>query len=306
MSLAMIGEISALASAFVWALALVLFKLSGERVPPMALNLFKNTIALVLLAVTLAFIPGGYAYLAGADRGELAIMLLSGVLGIAIADTLVFWALNLCGVGILSIVDCTYTPFIMLFAWLIVGEEITAMRLIGAGLIVLAVLLASRHPPPPDRTRRQIVAGVLLGVAAMATMAAGINYAKLAMDFNRFPLIEATLVRMIGGWAALALLAAASPQRGRYLALFRPSPIWKASASASVLGGYLSMVLWMAGFKYADASVAAVINQTTVFFSMALATLLLGEPFGWRRGLSMGLAFAGVLIATEVIALPVP
>ncbi|MCH7994212.1 MAG: EamA family transporter, partial [Planctomycetes bacterium] len=53
------GEICALAAAITWATALVLFKRSGERVPPLPLNLFKNVTALILLVVTLAVMGEG-------------------------------------------------------------------------------------------------------------------------------------------------------------------------------------------------------------------------------------------------------
>lgn len=298
MSWQFIGEGCALGSAFVWALAVVLFKRSGEQVTPLALNLFKNTIAVVLLAVTLALMPGGCGGLLRANPAELAIMVLSGVLGIAIADTLIFRALNLCGVGILSIVDCAYAPLVIAAAVLIVGEPLTAGRIVGAGLIVLAVLLVSRHPPPPDRTPRQIVQGVLIGLGGLATMAVGITFAKLALEYNDFPLIEATLVRMLAGTLFLAALAAASPRRATYFGVFRPARVWRFSVPGAVLGGYLSLILWMAGFKWADASIAAVLNQTTVFFSLALATLLLGEHFGRRKAAATALAVSGVLLAT--------
>ena len=44
---------------------------------------------------------------------------------------------------------------------------------------------------------------------------------------------------------------------------------------ASVIGNYLSMFLWILGFKYALASRAAILNQTHTIFLLILATLLL-------------------------------
>ena len=49
----LLGQTCALLAAITWASALVLFKLSGERVAPIGLNLFKNTVALILLGATL-------------------------------------------------------------------------------------------------------------------------------------------------------------------------------------------------------------------------------------------------------------
>ena len=45
------GEAMALLSAIVWALAVILFKKSGEVVHPVGLNLSKNALAAVLLSI---------------------------------------------------------------------------------------------------------------------------------------------------------------------------------------------------------------------------------------------------------------
>ena len=39
--------------------------------------------------------------------------------------------------------------------------------------------------------------------------------------------------------------------------LHRPSAVWRTLVPASVLGSYVSMLLWIGGFKWADASVAS-------------------------------------------------
>ncbi|MHC4093811.1 MAG: EamA family transporter, partial [Planctomycetota bacterium] len=107
----LLGQACALMAAIIWAFALVMFKRSGERVPPLALNLFKNTIGILLLVVTLAVMGEGLGTVWRWRNDEVYILLLSGVIGIAVADTVFFHSLNLIGVGVISIVDCTYSPF---------------------------------------------------------------------------------------------------------------------------------------------------------------------------------------------------
>jgi drug/metabolite transporter (DMT)-like permease len=285
-------------AALTWAFALVLFKRTGERVSPLALNLFKNAVALVLLAATLLVLPGGIEAAWHFSYGDVAILLLSGLLGIAIADTLLFHALNVIGVGILSIVDCLYSPLIILFSFLMLSEELTVFTLLGTGLILTAVLISSRHTPPRDRTRGQIAWGVLLAASSMALMAFGIVIAKPVLDLNDFPLIWGTTLRLLIGTFALAMFAVASPSRKQFLSVFRPSSVWKISLPASFLGAYLAMIFWVAGFKWADASIAGVLNQTTVVFAIILATLFLKERFTRRKLAAVLLAACGGTIVT--------
>jgi drug/metabolite transporter (DMT)-like permease len=109
------GEMCALGAALAWALAVMCFKRSGERISPVALNLFKNAVAIVLLAVTLvvtaAYARGdgtrGLDVLLTASMADVLTLAVSGIIGISIADTLFFRGLNLCGVGLVSVVDCT-------------------------------------------------------------------------------------------------------------------------------------------------------------------------------------------------------
>lgn len=66
----------------------------------------------------------------------------------------------------------------------------------------------------------------------------------------------------------------------------------------SFLGAYLSMVIWMGGMKYTQASIASALNQTSNVFIFILAALLLKEPVNLIRMIAIILAFAGVVIVT--------
>ena len=52
----------------------------------------------------------------------------------------------------------------------------------------------------------------------------------------------------------------------------------------------------MGGFKYTHASVAAILNQTSVIFALILATLILKEEFTWRKVVAATLALSGVVM----------
>jgi drug/metabolite transporter (DMT)-like permease len=291
-----IGTICALSAALVWAFAMILFKLSGENVPPLALNLFKNTIAMILLAATLAAIGQGFDEISAFPASDIWILILSGLIGITLADTIFFYSLNLCGVGITSLVDCLYSPFIILFSFLLLAEELTGLQYFGAGLILLAVAITSGNEPPRGRTRGQLLAGIGLGVLNMALMGYGIVLAKPVLE--HFPIVWATAIRMAAGTVALALIILALPGRRALFAVFKPSRSWKVSIPGSVLGAYLACVLWIGGFKFSDASVASILNQSSSIFALVLAALLLKEKFTLRKLYAVIIAMGGILLVT--------
>ncbi len=295
MSTDLLGQLSALGAALTWAMAVVLFKRSGEHLPPVPLNLFKNLVGLVLLGATMAVTGGALEPFATVSRADLWILTVSGFLGIALADTLLFYGLNLVGVGRVAVVECTYSPFAILFSAMLLGERPAAAHYIGGTLILLGILvLASRRAT--DITELRLGQGLAAAVGAMGLMAFGIVLAKPVLE--RVPLVWATSVRLLVGTAALAALWALGPRRRELGLLLRPSAFWRTSLPASVLGSYVALLLWTAGFKYTLASVAALLNQTSLIFAMIFAALFLGEPFTRQKLLAAFLAALGVLVVT--------
>jgi len=295
----MLGKACALGTAILWGLAVVLFKMTGERTPPLSLNLYKNAVGIVLLFATLAImiaIDPTEGRVLQEHPGDLCILALSGVIGIAIADTIFFYALNLIGVGLISIVDCAYSPFVILFAAALLCEQLALPHYVGAGLIVVGVFVASRHKLPVGRTRGQIVFGMSLAVVAVSMMAFGIVIAKPIIE--GMSLVWATTVRMVGGTVFLALFALLGRNWRTHWHIFKPTPHWRIALPASVLGTYICMILWVAGFKYTNASVAGVLNQTSVVFAAVFAVFLIREEFGPRKIAALSLSLTGVIIVT--------
>jgi drug/metabolite transporter (DMT)-like permease len=286
-----IGELCSLGAAVVWSTSIVLFKRS-ESVPPMAMNLFKNVAAAALLALTMPL--AGVGFDPARSVGQWAVLALSGVLGIAIADTLVFMALRRLGAGVLAVVDCVYAPTVVLLGVVWLGERLSWGFAAGAVLVVAGVVCATaeRAKPLPGETGGRL-GGVLMGVTGIAAMGIGVMLAKPILE--RGHLVEVTLVRMLAGVAGQALWIAVLPSARGALAVLRPSPVWRTLLPASFLGSYVAMLFWLGGFKWTTASRAAVLNQMSTVFTIVFARVFLAEPLSRLRAAGAVVAMAGAL-----------
>ena len=289
-----LGEILALASGLVWAIAVILFRISGRRVHPIGLNLAKCLLALVIIIPTLAVL--GEPLAPAVPISTVGLLLLSGVLGIAVSDTLFFYALNRLGASLTAIVDCFYTPFVIGLSFLLLGERLTPIQLVGAALVVSAVLTLSKEGKIEKLDRRDLAAGILYGMLAMFFVALGIVMVKPVL--GSVSVFWATFVRIAGGAVALAVLVPFLKNRRAILAPLLERRNLKALVPAAFFGSYLSLILWMGGMKYAKASVAAVLNQLNTIFIVIIAAIFLKERLtGWKV-LAVVLAFVGAYLAS--------
>ncbi|MFH1144723.1 MAG: DMT family transporter [Candidatus Eisenbacteria bacterium] len=290
------GEIYALLCTVVWSFAVILIQRATESVRPLALNLFRSSVSVPLLLLTMAVT--GAPLVRDVPWTDYAILIASGILGIAVADTLFHMALNLAGAGVNAIVSTAYSPLVVLMAFLMIGERLSTVDFIGMLLILGSLLIVGTLQPPGRRTRKHLLRGIVVGVIEMVFLAFSIVLAKPVL--NHSPVLWATTVRQMGALAALVLIVLVSRQRREALAMYRPSRSWRFMVPGAALGSYLALVLWIAGMKYTQASIAAILNQTSTIMILILAVIFLGEPFTRRKLIAAALATGGVLLITLV------
>ncbi|UCE27223.1 MAG: DMT family transporter [Candidatus Coatesbacteria bacterium] len=289
-----IGETFALASALVWALAVICFKKSGETTHPLALNLFKDVLSLILFVPTLYFF--GETLFIPASPGEYAVLLVSGVLGIAIGDTLFLKCLNVLGAGLTAIVTFLYTPFTIGLSILFLRDVLTFYQVIGAALIAFAVLVASLKPGTTGLTKKALLYGLGIGLLAIVSSAAGLVMIKNLLD--RSPLIWVVEIRLVGGVIALLAFLPFMRNRRAVISSMFSKQGFKYTLLGSLSGAYLGMVFWLAGMKYSLVSIATALSQTSNLMVFAFAALLLKEPITSRRLAGILMAVAGALLIT--------
>lgn len=261
---------------------------------PLALNAFKTTLGAVLLVPTIWV--GGESLFTAAPVRDYILLLASGAIGIALADSLFFKSLNLLGAGLSAIVDCLYSPFIILLSVLFIGESLGGLQVVGVLLIISAVLTVTRHNGNGTITRRNLIGGVVLGALAMAFMAVSIVMVKPVLD--RSPMLWVTEMRVLGGCVCLYAALLLNPHRQTILRSLQTVGSWKYTLAGSFLGAYVSVILWIGGMKFTQASTAAALNQSSNVFVFIFAALLLKEKITRWRVLAIVTAIAGVLFVT--------
>jgi len=285
------GELASIACAFGWALAIVMFKRFGEAVPAFALNLLKCSVALLLLIPTMLLFERAAPDL---RVGQIMVLLLSGLIGIAIADTLYLQALKDLGATRAAIIGNLFSPFVISLSFVFLGERMTLLQGAGFALVMGGVVLVNAHKDPSGLQGRALLRGVLLGCLAIALMAVGIVMVKRLLETESFLWI--TTLRLLGGWLGLVIIYGAL---GEFKTLgqvnFRLLN-WPMLVVAGALGSYVSMMLWLAGYKYANASIASVLNESASVFIVLLAWLWLKESLTRRKLIGMGLTAAGIAL----------
>ncbi len=286
-----IGEFYSLACALVWAVAVVLFRKSGESISPFALNLFKNALASVLLGITIMLVsPAVPAF----TPLSLATIVISGLLGICLGDSYYLRALNAIGASRMAVAQTLYSPFVIVLSAIFLRERLHGLQWLGAACVLGGIVLVTwtRDAAMSAVDARRLRSGAAIGVFSVLLMAIGIVLAKPMLALHAF--LWVVWLRVVAGVVGLLAVVAIRRNAAALVAEYRAVRHWPQIIAGSVAGTYLSMMLWLAGYKYTSASIAAVLNETAALFIVLLAVLFLHERVGRRQIVGIALAMLGV------------
>lgn len=291
-----IGDLCATVSALFWSGSVILMRVSGRQIGPVPLTFFKVWVAvggflLVLCWERSPWVPdlGGEAYLR---------LVLSAVLGISVADTMIAAALNRLGASLHALADCAYAPAMALVGFLMFGELLGPWELLGGALVVSGVFVGAARSVEV-REPRHLWEGMVLAAAAHIIMAVGILMVRDV--FREHSLVWVSAFRF--SVAGLVLLGWVLVRRRLPLAVlfsgFRRRDLWRTLVPMAILGPFFATLFWMGGFKYLPAARAAIYNQLSTVFIILLAMLFLRERMTPRKWGGVVLALAGALLVAR-------
>ena len=294
---------AALISAAAWGFGSLLFKrllahsADSKVAPPVpaALNLFKNSIALLVV--------GAFWLHDGAPvppLEEVPWVLLSGLLGFAIGDSLYMAALPLAGVQTTSMLGQLHVPMAALGAFVFTGHEISVLSMGGMAIVLAGVFGVLSVVRAPDALAAQHKRrGVLLALIAAVVYAANVVIGHHGLQ--SVPMSAGAVLRVSAGMFGAFLIAPFLDRRGimpAWKELLRPlhePGLWKGLFVASFFGSALALPLFHHAMKELDPGVAAVLFSTTPLFTLPLG-LVMGERPRLAAWAFTLLGFAGVAL----------
>lgn len=294
-----LGELLALVCALMWATAVVLYKVVGESMSANTLNLVKNLLGLALLLPTAMIMEG--VEIPQLDLNMWVILIASGYFGIAVADTFYLQALRMIGASRTAIVASLYGPFVVLLSIFFLGETLATWQWLGFLMVLSGILVVVYQ-----RSKQSLEAGVLLKGALLAAFsvfltAAGVVAMKPVLVNDGFFWLVA--LRMLAGVIGMvAYLVIRGQVSHTYHVIMSGDHKWRSIVTASIFGSYFALLFWLGGFKYADASVASVLNETANIFIVLMAAMFLREALTFRKIVGVVLTFSGVLIFLGLVS----
>ena len=279
-----------------WALGLVLYRRSGDFLSPLALNVFKSGVGLLLFVITM-IVLGHSFFPEERDLSDWLITIVSGVIGIGIADTVIFAGLNRIGAGRFAILECVYSPSVVLCSFLYLSEPMPAILFLAMALMIGAILLGTWESHPGistgDSRRRRV--GILYGIVGIFLTAAAIVLVKPILDKSNIWWVST--VRLAAGFGVLLIHGAFSRHRREIARLLTQPATWRVAFPAALLGTYIAFFFWNLGMKHTYTTIASVLNQSSNIFILVFSYFLLKERLGPRQWVAVVVGlFAAFLI----------
>jgi drug/metabolite transporter (DMT)-like permease len=263
MNRTVVGILCGLGAASIWGGMYVVSKVVLEIIPPFSLVTLRLLLGAITLVIVL-FIRG----FPNLSRRQIWQVLGIGFVGYGISLSLQFLGTKLSTAANGSLVTSATPAFVLLFAWMLLGEKITARRLLALFLATLGVIEVI--DPRSAQLNPNLFLGNLLLIGAAITWAL---YSVLVRKVTQnIDVLLFSLIAFFGG----------SP-------VVIPASAWELSTSGvgeislGVVGGVLflgvvatalAMVLWNTAFAYVDASLASL-----TFFAQPLVGTFLGWLF---------------------------
>jgi drug/metabolite transporter (DMT)-like permease len=288
-----LGELSCLAAALLWAVAVATFRSAIAEHGAPTINLIKCLLATVLLALTTVALGAWHSF-ALAPARDLVMLTASGLVGLTLGDTALFAAVTRIGVHRSLLMQTTAPLFAALLA-LATGEHLGPAQMAAGAVVLAGVALVIGRPAHPlealDPRVRNV--GLLLGLLAAFGQGAGVVLAKQGLDL--LPVLPATLVRLGAASAGLLLVAAVNDRWRSAVAAASSTRTLRRVIPASVVGTYVAMLLMMVGVALAPASIAALLLATSPVFTLII------EAWQYRR-MPGPSAVVGTLLAVAGVA----
>lgn len=285
------GAFYAIMCGLTWAIGAILAKKNLEKVSPMLLNLARISIGSFLLLFTWIFFDFTWNF----HLPHLIFISLSSFLGIFVADFLYHYGLHRVSASMAALVDCMYSPFTILLAFLFLQERFHLSFMIGLFLILGSVFLASWKDFTQEgkEGKKNQVKGILAIISSVLFVSVGQIIVKPVLEHSS--VLSIITLRQMIAFLCITPTFLFVPFRKEMRHLFTQKDVLKSVFICALLSSYISLIFWFLGMKYTLVGISALLNQLSTIFIILLAVVFLKEKLDNYKYFAIFLAMIGTL-----------
>lgn len=281
------GILSALLSACSWAFGTITFERIGKAVPFVGITFLKGVFSILLMIVLILFTGGLY----NIGWWEFSFLSLSGIIGIAIGDSLFFKSLQDLGAKVQVIFFLLGQVLTMVLSLLFLGEILTVEQYIGASILLGGVVVTTwgTQTNHPNKSR-----GIILGLLSMLCFSISAIMVKAAIA--DVPVITATFYRMLFGTIFTLGYGVASKNFKSWVTPLRDKKLCGLFILNVVVITYGGFLLSMAAIKFISVSLASVLSATEPLFVLLLAFIINKDRATKRELIGAAITLIGLFL----------
>jgi drug/metabolite transporter (DMT)-like permease len=291
-----IGELAGITTSLLYALNAIFVTRASQRVGSIITNRVRVTFAVFyLMIINLIFFGQILPFGAGTDRWTW--LALSGIIGLAVGDALLFQSFILVGPRLGTLIFSLSTVFGALEAWFIFGETLRLPEIIGITLALAGILwVVLEHGNNNEQRSHHLVSGITYATLSAICQATGFVLSKQGMGGSLSP-FQANAIRMLAALLTLIVIMAFQKQTGHTFQVLRENIYAvRLLALAALVGPVLAVSLSLLSVQHAEVGVASVLTSLSPVFMLPFSHFFFKEQLGWQAVAGTVLAMAGVVV----------
>jgi drug/metabolite transporter (DMT)-like permease len=313
------GESAALATALLWTITAITFEYAGKRIGAKALNFLRLVMGSLFLGIYGLVVHGSFAPFDAPLQTWLWLGA-SGLVGLVIGDLLLFQAFIDFGARLSMLVYALSPAFAAILGWLILGETLGTLALVGMALTLAGIALAilGRPGAKPEAatqaahagakaagaaaasaeahaaTAARRLRGILVALLATLCQAGGLILSKIgAPSLDAF---SGTHVRVIVGVLGFGIVLVATGSWRGVLGSLRDGKATASLVAGSFFGPFLGVSLSLAAVQGTQAGIAASIMSLVPIMIILPSVAIFKEKVAFLEVLGALIAVAGTAL----------
>jgi len=271
-----LGEIAALITALCWTMTAISFEAAGKKVGSISVNLIRLIMAFVFISIY-NFFSRGMILPIDASSSTWLWLTFSGIIGFVIGDLFLFQAYVEVGARISMLIMSTVPPITAISGFIIMGEKITSLGLIGMiiTMVGISLVILTKNPSNKKVKFSHPIKGLVYAFIGALGQAFGLVFSKFGM--GSYDPFAATQIRIIAAIIGFSILITISKNWRKVFVAFKDKRAMKYIGIGSLFGPFIGVSLSLLAVQHAPTGIVSTITSITPILLIPVSIIVFKE-----------------------------